>query len=106
MKQVYIVTCINTTLPFETREWVFSKRIAAVGFVVEMLRQAALPDAGHAATALDVFYTLDGEEHRHQWYGDDVCKLPIGASEVGYLLHTFQNDFVRYTIKHVDVLGG
>lgn len=106
MKQVYIVTRIDTTLPFTTKEVAFRKRIDAVAHVVEMLRQAALPDAGHAAMALDVFYTLDGEEHHHQWYGDDVDKLPMGTSEVRYLLHTFQNDFVQYTIKRVDVLGG
>lgn len=30
---------------------------------------------------------------------------PVGTSEVSYPLHTFQKDFVRYTIKRVDVLG-
>lgn len=103
--KIWLVTKIDTTLPYTTNEVAFKKRIDAVAHVVEMLRQAALPDAGHAEMALDVFYTLDGEEKHHQWYGDDVDKLPIGVSDVGYLMHTFNNDFVRYTIKALEVLS-
>lgn len=106
MKQVYIVTRIDTTLPFTTREWVFKKRISAVGFVVKALQDAAELERAQHYAALEVTYTLDGEESEHLWDAPDCESLPIGTSDVSYPLHTFQHDFVRYTIKRVDVLEG
>lgn len=105
MKQVYIVTRIDTTLPFDTREWAFKKRLTAVGFVVKALQAAAEIERSRCA-ALEVTYTLDGEESEHLWDAPDCESLPIGTSEVRYPLHTFQKDFVQYAIKRVDVLEG
>ena len=106
MKQVYIVTRIDTSLPFTTREWAFKKRISAVEFVVKALQVAAELERAQHYAALEVTYTLDGKESEHLWDSEDCESLPIGTSDVSYPLHTFQRDFVRYFIKHVDVLEG